>query len=206
MVSVPAAGPSKVTDIRKEAVGFSQSAEIYQEEREVFLSKSDRQLSIDFIQEMLPSTEGEKIINDDQIWKEQIFQHTVLITAKKWNTYNVLLKTYEEGRTKQKKSKLFTKINAIKDVLDDVRGSFEAVSIAEVSPRMGLTLLEKNVKLRKELLMTNVKALCKLQSLVNDKDLLNSLRRRFRQQEVTENSRFHRQDTEMRELYIVLWK
>ena len=142
-----------------------------------------------------------KIIKDEQIWKEQIFLHTTLITARKWNAYSGLLKKYEEGQSWTKQSGLSTKIRAINDTLDEVRRKFQEVSAIDVSPRMGVTLLAKNVEIKKDFLMTTVKVLCQLQSLVTDRKVINGLTRRIRQQQDTLNKRFHRQDEEMPELH-----
>ena len=201
-VGEPVAGPSVNDKARRQDAAFPQAAEVYKEEREVFLSKSERQLCVDFVQEILPGSEGDKIIKDEQIWKEQIFLHTTLITARTWNVYSGLLKKYEEGQSWTKQSGLSTKIRAINDTLDEVRRKFQEVSAIDVSPRMGVTLLARNVEINKDFLMTTVKVLCQLQSLVTDRKVINGLTRRISQQQDILNKRFHhRQDEEMPELH-----
>ena len=66
---------------------------------------------------------------------------------------------------------------------------------------MGVSVLLKNAAERNEKILRAVSYICKLTNLMTDRSMLNSLKRRIRQQKGTFKALLHRQDNEIPKVY-----
>ena len=170
-------------------------------ERESLITAQENELCNVFLKDITGQALAEQILNDDHVWAEKLFSETTLSTARAWNVFFPLKQEYDANRMFLKTSKLFLSLKKIDEIIKSINGHFEEVLQIKTTSRIGITQLARNLQDKKEKMLEIVKTMIELSSLLSDRNLLRSLRRRVNQQKQVTTDKLHRKQSEMAKLF-----
>lgn len=105
-----------------------------------------------------------------------------------WNEFQALLVNYEANEQYNRKSALKIKLHTIKNTVADLKKTIENVISLKCGPGLCSSILSETYLKRSNALKNVILAGSQLKNLICDKDLMQSLRRRIKQQEQNRGS------------------
>ena len=146
------------------------------------IDQNKRFLLNDFLSAVL-GTESDNVSQDLCIFQEIVHLQILISVPTKWKTFNALYGKYVSQNIYNRQTNLSNKLHQIEREKETLKSLYVKTASINISAALGIEILSKNANNKKQAYLDCVKGLTTFQSLIDDSELRNNLRRRLSQQQ-----------------------